>query len=114
MRPGSDIREKLFGRTYIRVVICAFIRSAEDEGARQESQGERELAVGTFQIWVHAETAPAHLRTNLTPARFPATRPVEATGVASVGAIEPASSLKIIRWSPTSDEEEGGGPVGIC
>lgn len=39
MRPGSDIRKKLFGRTYIRVVICAFIRSAEDEGVRQESQG---------------------------------------------------------------------------
>lgn len=106
MRPVPDVRggrerEALSDDTYMRAMICAFIRSADRNAAY--CQGSRDLGP--------RRNAPGHLSNEPHTSPVPDYEAVGATGVASMGAIEPASSSQYQTGrgaSSTSDEERGG------
>lgn len=77
-------------------------------GGGEEEHGELELTVGTLlRSGFNAETAPAHLRTNLTPARYPAKRPLRLPVSPQLGRSNPRPPQKKHQTVRTSDE--GGG-----
>lgn len=91
---------------------------AQEARAERGDKGESELTVAAVWIWVQAETAPAQLSNEPHTSSVPGCEAVEATGVSSVGAIEPASSSQYQtvwtsdgrrRGSPESPAPPGGG-----
>lgn len=82
---------------------------AQQARAERGDKGESELTVAAVWIWVQAETAPAQLSNERHTSPVPGCEAVEATGVSSVGAIEPASSSQYQTvW--TSDGRRRGIP----
>lgn len=116
-RLAGETRPRHLERTYpavpyIRTVICAFIRSRELGGGGlkgPEDKGTKQPTVGTLGPRRNSPSAPSN-EPHTSP--VPGYEAVEATGVATVGAIEPVCLPHNVRRREHQTREGGRGEGG--
>lgn len=94
--------------SYVRSSEAQKTRGGGGRGEAREPGGKGNWPSGPFKDLGSCRNSPSAPSNEPHTSPVPGYEAVEATGVASVGAIEPASSFRIIRRSPTSDEERKG------